>query len=92
MISTRRKTENEVILENVLAEEKREKEGAELLAEAAAEPTLDIYLDRSPKLGAPIDYPAMVALLHRKREMFITAEAKKKSGEKVEEKKDGDED
>jgi len=62
------------------------KEGAELLAEAAAEPTIDIYLDRSPKLGAPVDYPAMVALLQRKRELFITAEANKKAGVKPEEK------
>lgn len=54
------------------------KMGSEFLDEAIAEPTLDRYLDRSPKVGNPIDYPAMVAILHRKREMFITAEQKKK--------------
>jgi hypothetical protein len=59
--------------------------GDQMLAEAIQEPTMDRYLDRSPKVGQPIDYPAMVALLHKKREMFITAEAKRKSGVKDEE-------
>lgn len=66
-------------------------EGAALLAEAAAEPTLDIYLDRSPKLGTPINYPEMVGVLRKKRVAFITAEANKKAGVKPTEKTDDDE-
>lgn len=65
-----------------------EKLGADLLKEAAAEPTLDRYLDRSPKLGAPIDYKELVSVLQRKRQMFITAEAKRKSGVKDDENKE----
>ena len=53
-------------------------DGNALLDQAAAHATLDPYLDRSPKVGQPIDYPAMVALLQRKRQMFIDAESKKK--------------
>lgn len=61
-----------------------QKMGAELLEEAAAEPSMDRFLDRSPKVGQPIDYEELVQVLHRKREMFITAEAKRKSGIKEE--------
>lgn len=66
------------------------KMGAELMDEVIAEPTLDRFLDRSPKVGQPIDYEEMVRILHRKREMFITAEQKKRSGEKIEEKESGE--
>lgn len=52
--------------------------GADLLTEAIAEPTLDRYLDRSPKVGQPINYEELVGVLHRKRAAFITAEQKKK--------------
>lgn len=62
-----------------------EKIGAELLDEAVSELNMDRYLDRSPKVGKPIDYEGLVKVLHRKREMFITAEAKRKSGVKDEE-------
>lgn len=63
-----------------------EKLGPELLDAAVLEPTLDRYLDRSPKIGQPINYEEMVGVLQRKRQMFITAEQKKKSGEKADEK------
>lgn len=59
--------------------------GPELLDQAAAEPTLNRFLDRSPKVGEPINYSEMVSLLQKKRQMFITAEAKRKSGDKTEE-------
>ena len=59
--------------------------GDQMLAEATEEVTMDRFLDRSPKLGEPIDWPAFVKVLHRKREMFITAEANKRSGVKEEE-------
>lgn len=52
--------------------------GPELLDEVIKEPTLDIYLDRSPKVGIPINYEEMVKILQRKRATFITAEQKKK--------------
>lgn len=55
-----------------------QKLGSELMDEVIKEPTLDRYLDRSPKVGNPIDYPGLVGVLHRKREMYITAEQKKK--------------
>lgn len=58
--------------------------GAEMLTEAIEDVSLDRYLDRSPKLGEPINYPEMVGVLQRKRQMFITAEAKRKSGIKDE--------
>lgn len=61
--------------------------GEKMMDEVIKEPTLDVYLDRSPKLGEPINYPEMVGVLHRKREMFITAEAKRKSG--IKEDQDG---
>lgn len=63
-----------------------EKLGPELLDAAVLEPTLDRYLDRSPKISQPINYEEMVGVLQRKRQMFITAEQKKKSGEKADEK------
>lgn len=52
--------------------------GPELLTEAIKDPTLNIYLDRSPKVGAPIDYQELVKNLQHKRAAFITAEQKKK--------------
>lgn len=54
-------------------------DAADVLAEPLAEPTLDRYLDRSPKLGLPINYPEMVAILQRKRQFSITAEEKRKA-------------
>lgn len=62
--------------------------GADMMEEVIAEPTLDRYLDRAPKLLEPTDYEQLVKLLHRKREMFIKAEADKKAGIKTEEKTD----
>lgn len=59
--------------------------GEDMLQEVIKEPTLDVYLDRAPKLGSPINYPEMVGVLHHKRELFVTAEAKRKSGIKDEE-------
>lgn len=52
--------------------------GAEMLDEVIKEPTLDRYLDRSPKLNTDKDYEEMVRLLQRKRAAFITAEQKKR--------------
>lgn len=54
------------------------KMGSELLDETTAEPTLDRWLDNSPKVGNLIDYPSLVTNLQYKRKMFITAEQKKK--------------
>lgn len=53
-------------------------QGAELLAEAAAEPTMDRYLDGSPKLLTDKDWEEFVTVLQRKRALFITAEQKRK--------------
>lgn len=92
MITTRKKTPIEIgaRIEEIpeLSPEIQTKMGVDLLAEAAAEPNMDRFLDRSPKVGKPIDYDELVSVLHRKREMFITAEAKKRSGVKDEEKTD----
>lgn len=66
----------EVIEDKQAAEDR--KMGSELLDEAATEPTLDRYLDRSPKLDNPVDYPSLVANLQWKRKTYITAEQKKK--------------
>lgn len=52
--------------------------GEQLLDAVIKEPTLDRYLDRSPKVGQPIDYPELVRILQRKRAIFITAEQKRK--------------
>lgn len=52
--------------------------GDQLLDKAAAEPTIDRYLDRSPKLNTIQDYEEMVTILQRKRAAFITAEQKRK--------------
>lgn len=52
--------------------------GDQLLDEAAAEPTLDRWLDNSPKIGNPVDYPSLVVNLQWKRKTYITAEQKKK--------------
>lgn len=52
--------------------------GPELLDEVIKEPTLNIYLDRSPKLNTPKDHLEMVTILQHKRAAFITAEQKKK--------------
>lgn len=54
------------------------KMGEELLSEVIKEPTLDRYLDRSPKLNTDQDYAEMVKLLQSKRAAFITAEQKKR--------------
>lgn len=51
---------------------------SELMDEVIKEPTLDIYLDRSPKLNQPKDYEEMVKILQRKRAAFINAEQKRK--------------
>lgn len=52
--------------------------GPELLDEVIKEPTLNFYLDRSPKLNQPKDYAEVVRILQHKRALFITAEQKKK--------------
>lgn len=53
--------------------------GSDLLDEVIKEPTLDIYLDRSPKLNTEKDYrEGAVPNLQRKRAAFITAEQKRK--------------
>lgn len=52
--------------------------GEALLSEVVAEPTIDRYLDRSPKLNTAQDYEQMVVNLQRKRAAFITAEQKRK--------------
>lgn len=90
MISTRKKGDSPIVAQAMEIMDKAA-QGAELLAEAAAEPTLDIYLDRSPKLGTPINYEEMVGVLRKKRVAFITAEANKKAGVKPTEKTDDDE-
>lgn len=53
------------------------KMGAELMDEVVKEPTLDRYLDGNPKIIMP-NYEEMVALLQKKRALFITSEQKKK--------------
>lgn len=53
-------------------------QGDQLLDIAAAEPTLDRYLDRSPKLNTDQDYEDLVRILQKKRAMFITAEQKRR--------------
>lgn len=52
--------------------------GSELLDEVIKEPTLNFYLDRSPKLNLPRDDAEAVRILQHKRALFITAEQKKK--------------
>lgn len=52
--------------------------GEAILDQVVAEPTIDRYLDRSPKLLTEKDYAELVALLQRKRAIFITAEQKRK--------------
>lgn len=54
------------------------KMGEEMLTEVIADPTIDKYLDRSPKLNTAQDYEQMVVNLQRKRAAFITAEQKRK--------------
>lgn len=66
------------------------KYGDQMLDEVIAEPTMDRYLDRSPKLNEPKDYVQLVSILRKKRELFIKAEDDKKSGVKPEEKTDED--
>lgn len=66
--------------------------GLQLLDQAIAEPTMDRYLDRSPKLNSRVDYEELVRILQRKRAIFITAEQKRKEpkieGEEVEQTQD----
>jgi hypothetical protein len=62
-----------------------ELDGNALLDKAAEQVTLDPYLDRSPKVGNPIDWDSLVRLLQKKRQMFIDAEDKKKSGKEEKE-------
>lgn len=57
------------------------KTGAEMLDEVIAEPTLDRFLDRSPKVGEPIDFTAMVKVLHAKRAWNINKKEQKENGE-----------
>lgn len=55
--------------------------GSDIMDQAIKEPTLDLFLDRNPKtLNFPDDYAAMVKVLRRQREIFITADAKRKDG------------
>lgn len=60
--------------------------GPALLEQAILEPTLDEFLDRDPKMNLQPDYVKMVDILHREREMFISAQQKRK------EKKNGESD
>lgn len=52
--------------------------GDQLLDEVIKDPTINIYLDHSPKLNEQLDYEEMVKRLHYQRAAFITAEQKKK--------------
>lgn len=52
--------------------------GPELLDEVILDPTINIFLDKSPKLLIPKDYLKMVKRLHYQRAQFITAEQKRK--------------
>lgn len=61
--------------------------GETMMDEVIAEPTIDRYLDRAPKLNTPADYEEIVRALQWKRAQFITAEQKRRNGEK-----DGDKD
>lgn len=67
------------------------KQGAELLLEAIAEPTLNRYLDGNPKVTfkSEEDWQEFVKILQKKRAMFITAEQKKREP-KVEGEDDGE--
>lgn len=85
MISRRRQIihaiENELFKAEVIEEKQAAEDikfGPELLDEVIKEPTLDIYLDRSPKVGIPINYEEMVRIEQRKRAAYINAEQKKK--------------
>lgn len=55
------------------------KTGAEMLDEVATEPSLDRYLDRSPKVGQPINFEEMVKTLQAKRQWFINKKAEKEN-------------
>lgn len=52
--------------------------GEQLMDEAIKEVSLDRWLDHSPKLNTPKDYEELVANLQHKRQMFISAEQKKR--------------
>ena len=65
------------VLDGMQAQAKAE-QGEALLTKAVAEPTLNRFLDRSPKLLTDRNYGELVLVLHRKRAAFITAEQKKK--------------
>jgi len=56
--------------------------GAEIMAEVIKDPTIDLYLDRNPKINTDQDYEDMVAMLKRQRTMYITADANKRAGVK----------
>lgn len=95
MVSTRRRSDAKV--EEVAtvpqahvaeAESKGESpvQGAEVLAEAIKEPTLDTFLDRHPKTITEGDYLALITVLRKERAIFITADANK--GRKKEETED----
>lgn len=53
--------------------------GEQMMDEVIAEPTLDRYLDRAPKLLEPKDIRQLCIILRHKRELFIKAEQDKKS-------------
>lgn len=78
MITTRRKGDSPIVAEAMEIMDETANQGAALLTEVIKEPTLDIYLDRSPKLNTDVDYEQMVTILQRKRAAFITAEQKRK--------------
>jgi hypothetical protein len=52
--------------------------GDQLMDETIKEPSLDRWLDHSPKLNTPKDIEELVANLQHKRQMFISAEQRKR--------------
>lgn len=72
-ISTRRKGDSPIVAEAMA-----------IMDAAVKEPTIDRYLDRVPSENTDRDYLELSHILRRQREQFITAEAKRRSGEKEE--------
>lgn len=66
------------------------KQGAEILAEAIKEPSIDVFLDRHPKTITDADYEALIGVLRKERAIFITKDADK--GRKKEEQDDDEND
>lgn len=83
MISTVRKGDSPIVAKAMEIMDKAENEaeqktGDQLLTEAIKDPTINIYLDRSPKLNTPRDYEELTKRLQTKRALFIAAEQRKK--------------